>query len=91
VTNLQAHVLYVRMMNPLFGQRPSMGALPTLYAATAPDVKGGSYFGPQAWFETRGHPTRVRSSERSHEVEVAARLWTISEELTGVRYAGLAR
>jgi NAD(P)-dependent dehydrogenase (short-subunit alcohol dehydrogenase family) len=85
-TNLQVHWRMVRFLNPLIAQRPQMGALPTLYAATAPDVQGSDYYGPQGWQELRGYPTRVRSSDRSYDAAVAARLWTVSEELTGVRY-----
>jgi hypothetical protein len=77
----------VRVLNPLIAQKPDMGALPTLYAATASDVRGGDYYGPRGWQELRGYPTRVRSSARSHDAAVAARLWAVSEELTGVRYA----
>jgi NAD(P)-dependent dehydrogenase (short-subunit alcohol dehydrogenase family) len=85
-TNLQAHWRIVRRLNPWLGQQPEMGALPTLYAAVAPDVRGGDYYGPDGWGELRGYPTRVRSSERSKDPLVAARLWTVSEELTGVRF-----
>jgi hypothetical protein len=63
-----------------------MGALPTLYAATAPNVQGGDYYGPDGFLELRGHPTKVQSSGRSYDEVVAAKLWTVSEELTGVRY-----
>jgi NAD(P)-dependent dehydrogenase (short-subunit alcohol dehydrogenase family) len=85
-TNLQAHWRMVRVLNPFIAQQPKMGALPTLYAATAPDVRGGDYYGPAGWQELRGYPTRVRSSDRSYDTTVAAKLWTVSEELTGVRY-----
>ncbi len=67
-------------------QKPEMGALPTLYAATAPDVKGGDYYGPRGFMEMRGYPKKVLSSKRSHDGAVAARLWEVSEELTGVQY-----
>jgi NAD(P)-dependent dehydrogenase (short-subunit alcohol dehydrogenase family) len=86
-TNLQAHWRMVRVLNPLIAQRPEVGALPTLYAATASDVQGGDYYGPNGWQELRGYPTRVRSSARSYDAAVAARLWAVSEELTGVRFA----
>ena len=76
----------VQLLNPFIAQEPEMGALPALYAATAPDVQGGDYYGPHGWQELRGYPTRVRSSDRSHDVAVAARLWTVSEGLTGVLY-----
>jgi NAD(P)-dependent dehydrogenase (short-subunit alcohol dehydrogenase family) len=85
-TNLQAHWRMVRVLNPFLAQKPKMGALPTLYAATAPLVEGGDYFGPDGWQEMRGYPTKVSSSDRSHDAAVAARLWAVSEELTGVRY-----
>ena len=47
-------------------------------------------FGPDGFAETWGHPKKVRSSARSHDREVATRLWEVSEELTGVRFEGLA-
>ena len=85
-TNLAVHWRMLRLLNPFVGQKPSMGALPALYAATAPDVQGGDYYGPDGWQELRGYPTKVRSSDRSYDPAVAAKLWIISEELTGVRY-----
>ncbi len=75
--------------NRLFAQSAAMGALPTLYAATAPDVRGGDYIGPDGLGETWGYPKKVSSNARSQDREVAARLWTRSEELTGVRFAAL--
>ncbi len=88
-TNLQAHTWYFRLLNPLVAQKSEMGALPTLYAAVGSDVQGGDYCGPDGWQEFRGHPTKVQSSERSYDTAVAARLWTVSEELTGVAFTGL--
>jgi NAD(P)-dependent dehydrogenase (short-subunit alcohol dehydrogenase family) len=70
----------------LLGQKSARGALPTLRAATDPDVQGGEYYGPRGLFELRGAPTRRQSSDRSHDVAVAARLWDVSEQLTGVSY-----
>jgi NAD(P)-dependent dehydrogenase (short-subunit alcohol dehydrogenase family) len=85
-TNLDAHWRMVHMLTPLLGQKPEMGALPALYAATAPDVRGGDYYGPGGWQEIKGYPARVPSSAASHDAAVAAKLWKVSEELTGVRY-----
>lgn len=85
-TNLAVHWRMVRILTPLLGQKPAMGALPALYAATALGVQGGEYYGPGGWQELRGYPARVQSSGRSHDMAVAARLWKVSEELTGVRY-----
>lgn len=73
--------------NRLFSQDAAMGSLPTLYAATAPDVEGGDYIGPNRMFETWGHPTRVGTSARARDEHDATRLWELSEELTGVRFA----
>ncbi len=65
-----------------------MGALPTLYAATVPDVRGGSYLGPMALFGLRGYPTR-HARTLARDPQLARRLWVVSEELTGVRFAAL--
>ncbi len=85
-TNLQQHTGQVQFLNRFFAMTPEQGALPTLFAATAPDVSGGAYFGPDGFFEMNGHPTRVTSIPRSHDEAVAARLWTVSEAMTGMKY-----
>jgi NAD(P)-dependent dehydrogenase (short-subunit alcohol dehydrogenase family) len=71
---------------PLITQTPAMGALPTLRAATDPSALGGQYYGPSGLWEMRGYPKVVASNDRSHDTDVARRLWTVSEELTGVTY-----
>jgi NAD(P)-dependent dehydrogenase (short-subunit alcohol dehydrogenase family) len=71
------------LLEPLF-QGADMGALPTLRAATDPDVLGGQYYGPDGFAELRGYPKIVASSGASHDVDMQKRLWTLSEELTGV-------
>jgi NAD(P)-dependent dehydrogenase (short-subunit alcohol dehydrogenase family) len=76
----------VRAFNALLLQSAAMGALPTLRAATDPQVLGGQYFGPSGFLEARGYPKLVRSSAQSHDRDIQRRLWTISEELTGVAY-----
>lgn len=81
----------VRLGNRLVAQSSAMGALPTLCAATAPDVRGGDYIGPDGFMELAGHPRKVQSNARSRNLEDAARLWTASEQLTGVRYEALVR
>jgi NAD(P)-dependent dehydrogenase (short-subunit alcohol dehydrogenase family) len=62
------------------------GALPTLYAATMPDVRGGAYLGPDGRFETVGSPKFVKSSRAAGDVAAARRLWEVSEQMTGVTY-----
>ncbi|MCP5101584.1 MAG: SDR family NAD(P)-dependent oxidoreductase [Chloroflexi bacterium] len=90
-TNLQEHSSIFRMLNPIFSQKPEMGALPTLYAAIAAEVEGGDYYGPSGWQEMRGYPKRVPSTDKSHDTAVATRLWTVSEELTGIQFNQLVR
>jgi NAD(P)-dependent dehydrogenase (short-subunit alcohol dehydrogenase family) len=79
----------VRMFNPVGGQSPAMGALPQLYAATAPDMQAGDYVGPAHLFATRGYPKKMRSSQRSHDAAAMRELWEVSLKLTGVSYQGL--
>jgi NAD(P)-dependent dehydrogenase (short-subunit alcohol dehydrogenase family) len=80
----------VRLVLPaftaVFAQPAERGALPTVRAATDPGVLGGQYFGPSGPFETRGHPRVVSSNAASHDLSVQQRLWTVSEELTGVTF-----
>ncbi|MFD3530466.1 oxidoreductase [Streptomyces sp. NPDC058664] len=77
--------------NPLIAQTPERGALPQLYAATAPDVTGGEFIGPDGPGELRGAPTRVRLSDAAADPETGRRLWELSERLTGVRFPVTAR
>lgn len=86
-TNLQGDTVTMNLMNRLFAQPQPMGALPTLYAATAPGVKGGDYFGPSGLGEIAGNPERVEASERAHSQEDARRLWNVSEKLTDLAVA----
>jgi len=85
-TNLQEHAKGVKFLNRFFGQEPLMGALPTLYAATESGVHGAEYYGPSGFMEMNGPPKKVKSNRRSHDQNVAERLWSVSEELTGVRF-----
>jgi hypothetical protein len=64
-----------------------MGALPTLYAATVPDLPSGTFVGPDAFFEQRGHPKVVSAAGKAYDEQAWRRLWEVSEELTGVHYA----
>ena len=73
----------------LFTQSAAMGALPTLRAATDPDVAGNDYFGPDGPGEQQGPPVKVGRSARARDEQTAHWLWTTSEELTGVRYDSL--
>jgi len=79
-------VAAVGLVSPLFFQGAAPGALPTLRAATDPGVRGGHYFGPDGFGQSRGYPKVVASSAQSHDAELQRRLWAVSEELTGVVY-----
>ncbi|SOX53889.1 short chain dehydrogenase [Mycobacterium ahvazicum] len=70
----------------MWAQSAEMGALPTLRAATDPAAQGGHYYGPDRILENHGHPKIVRSSKQSHDKALQKRLWTVSEELTGVTF-----
>jgi NAD(P)-dependent dehydrogenase (short-subunit alcohol dehydrogenase family) len=73
--------------NRLFAVSAARGALPTLYAATAPELRGGEYIGPKLFGPERGYPAIVTCNPRARDPRIGARLWEISERLTGVRYA----
>ncbi|MEV5837094.1 oxidoreductase [Nocardia sp. NPDC052112] len=90
-TNLQSHsgnrILHeaMRVGNKLLAQNASSGALPTLFAASQ-QLPPGSYVGPDGWFEVRGYPKVVGRSTAAANADLAAALWTASEELTEVRF-----
>jgi NAD(P)-dependent dehydrogenase (short-subunit alcohol dehydrogenase family) len=76
----------MRAANAVFAQSAEQGALPLLYAATAPAASGGEYVGPGGLFDMRGHPEPQRSSDKSYDEDRAERLWSVSEAETGVTY-----
>lgn len=76
------------LIGPLFGQSAAAGALPTLFAATAPQVRAGGYYGPGGWAEMRGAPAPATITPRASDSGVAAHLWERSVELTGVDFRG---
>ncbi|SIR56295.1 oxidoreductase [Microbacterium sp. RURRCA19A] len=85
-TDLQRHSPMMRIMTRV-GRSAAQGAEPTLRAATDPDAHGEDYYGPLRMMQTTGPAGRVDSSELSHDRALQDRLWTVSEELTGVDYA----
>jgi NAD(P)-dependent dehydrogenase (short-subunit alcohol dehydrogenase family) len=72
--------------NRVIAQSAQMGALPSLYAATVPDLPGGTFVGPDGFMEQRGYPKVVTGAGKAYDEDAWRRLWEISEELTGVRY-----
>lgn len=85
-TNLDLGNFFLRLSTRLFGQKPALGALPALYAASSPEVVGGDYIGPGGFKELGGYPKRVDSRPEAKDAKAAAALWTLSERLTGVSY-----
>jgi NAD(P)-dependent dehydrogenase (short-subunit alcohol dehydrogenase family) len=90
-TNLQSHSenrLMEALMwvgNRVIAQDDKGGALPTLYAAVA-DIPGNSFAGPGGFMESRGAPKLVGRSGAATDMDVARRLWDVSEQLTGVSF-----
>jgi NAD(P)-dependent dehydrogenase (short-subunit alcohol dehydrogenase family) len=91
-TSLQGHTssrmerVLMAVGNRVIAQSDEMGALPTLYAATQPNLPGASYTGPGGYQELRGHPKAAGRSVAAADTESAARLWELSERLTGVSF-----
>jgi NAD(P)-dependent dehydrogenase (short-subunit alcohol dehydrogenase family) len=83
-TGLQRGFLHT--VSEWIGQKPDMGALPTLQAATDPKAKRNDYFGPDGFMEMRGYPKKVETSDAAKNADLAKRLWSVSEELTGIHY-----
>ncbi len=73
---------------PWLWQQAPQGILPSLYAATSMDAVGGAYYGPGGFAELTGPPKPAAVPKRALSAEDAARLWTVSEELTGVSFPG---
>jgi NAD(P)-dependent dehydrogenase (short-subunit alcohol dehydrogenase family) len=90
-TNLQGHTgsglqhAIMAVTNRVVAQSAEMGALPALYAATM-DLPGMTYVGPGGLQEMRGHPAIAGRSSAALDADTAARLWQLSEELTGVTF-----
>ena len=96
-TNLQFHsgsrltdFAMGKLGNRLLAQDAAGGALPTLYAATA-DLPGNTYAGPSKLGGLRGTPAPCNRSKAATDPEVAARLWQVSETLTGVRFPDIQK
>lgn len=72
--------------NSVFAQSSQQGALPILYASTAPNVERGKFYGPDGFLELRGSPKRVEPSPLARDKTLAKQLWEFSERLTGVHF-----
>ena len=90
LTGSKVGVVLANLMNKV-GQSDEKGALPTLRAATDPAVAGGEVYGPDGPGELRGNPKLVPVSRAARDEDLAAGLWTYSEQQTEVRYSALQR
>ena len=71
---------------PLFAQSAADGALPALHAATALKACGGALYGPSGFYEMKGPPKRTKVAAYAERMDIAEKLWSISEELTHVKF-----
>lgn len=75
-----------RTFLPFLFQPSAQGALPTLYAATSPDAKGGVYYGPNKMSETRGFPAIAKIPVQTVDENISSKLWEISQTLAQVNF-----
>jgi len=77
---------FMKIVNALFAQSPQKGVLPQLYAAAADGLSGGEYIGPGGTGNIRGFPEKEKINWNKVDMDVAKKLWEVSEELTGVPF-----
>ncbi|MGG6310733.1 oxidoreductase [Paenibacillus macerans] len=78
---------WLRLVYGLISQSAEMGALPSLYAATEPSIRGGEYIGPKGWGGLKGYPEKLAIAEQLYDPDASRKLWEVSERLTGVTYS----
>ena len=78
------------ILKPLASQDAAHGALPTLFAATAPEATPGGYYGPNGFQELKGYPVPAKITKAAQDPALAQRLWTETERLTGVTFGALS-
>ena len=76
--------------NAVMAQSAAAGALPQLFAGTAPSVEGGQYYGPDGFMEQRGAPKIVQPNDRAKDADLARKVWETSVAMTGADYSELA-
>jgi NAD(P)-dependent dehydrogenase (short-subunit alcohol dehydrogenase family) len=82
--------LAVAAIQRRYGQPTGDGCLTSLYAATAPGLRGGEYIVPGGRGHRRGAPVAVPPPPRALDQETARQLWEASAGLTGVGFPALA-
>jgi hypothetical protein len=82
----------MRLLKPIASQDAARGALPTLFAATAPEAEPGGYYGPDRMMELKGYPIAVPIARAAKDAATAERLWSETEKLVDVSFdVGLPR
>ena len=77
--------IFYGLLAPVVAQDVNMGVLPQLYGSTAPEAKGGVFYGPKN-FRMRGYPAEQKCNDALKDADLLKRFWEASEELTGVHY-----
>ncbi len=85
-TDLQRHNRFISFSVKFWSNSTEQGALPTLYAATAPEAEPGGYYGPDGFYEATGYPAPAKVMRRARDPRTAERLWAVAEDVTGVRF-----
>jgi NAD(P)-dependent dehydrogenase (short-subunit alcohol dehydrogenase family) len=81
--------LAVGLIKPLT-QTAAQGALPSLYAAAAPQAERGAYYGPSGFMEIKGPPRPAKVSDAAADPAAGERLWNMSQALTGHPFGAAA-
>ena len=74
------------ILSPFISQGAPQGALPTLYAAASPGVTPGGYYGPNGFQELKGYPVPAKIAPLARDLNLAKRLWSETERLTGTTF-----
>ena len=85
-TGLSAFRIISSILKLFLSQDAAHGALPTLFAAVAPEAVPGDYYGPDGLFELKGYPKTVVIPTRAQDPKDAERLWSEAESLTGIAF-----
>jgi NAD(P)-dependent dehydrogenase (short-subunit alcohol dehydrogenase family) len=76
-----------KFLNYALGHTPIQGALPILFAATSQDARGGHYYGPDGFKGAWGDPTELECADLAKNLQVASKLWEVSEGITGLDFS----
>jgi hypothetical protein len=88
--NKRGRETVMRIANTVFAQSAADGARPTLHACLSKAAESGAFYGPAGPVEMRGKTVKLaRLPERADNHALQERLWTLSEDLTGVSFSGL--